>query len=146
MTKLTIGKVAEACDVKIDTLRYYERVRLVEPERRTSSGYRVYHPESIRRVKFIKKAQGLGFSLDEIRSLLELRASDTSTASDILHATENKIVESKQKIEELETIRKVLENLAAQCPGDAPVGECPILDHLYPPEDKSQRKYKKSKG
>lgn len=132
MVKLTIGKVAEACDVKIDTLRYYERVGLIEPERRTSSGYRLYHPESIRRVKFIKKTQALGFSLDEIRTLLALRGSDTATAGDVLLATENKIVEFKQKIGELETIRKALEDLASQCPGTGPVNDCPILDHLYP--------------
>ncbi|MCB2082033.1 MAG: heavy metal-responsive transcriptional regulator [Rickettsiales bacterium] len=135
MAKLTIGKVAEACDVKIDTLRYYERVGLIEPERRTSSGYRVYHPECIRRVKFIKKTQGLGFSLEEIRSLLELRVSDTATAGDVLQATEDKIVEFKHKVIELETIRKVLEDLAAQCPGTGPVSDCPILDHLYPPQE-----------
>ncbi len=134
MTKLTIGKIADACDVKIDTLRYYERGGLVEPERRTSSGYRVYHPETIRRVKFIKKAQGLGFSLDEIRDLLDLHISDNATAADVLQATEGKIVEFKHKIQELEGIRAVLEDLAAQCPGTGPLSDCPILDHLYPKE------------
>lgn len=129
---LTIGKVAEACDVKIDTLRYYERVGLVEPEERTDSGYRVYHPESIRRVKFIKKAQGLGFTLDEIRALLEMRVSDNATAADILKATKNKITEFKLKIKDLGLIRKALEKLADKCPGTGPVSDCPILDHLYP--------------
>ena len=135
MAKLTIGKVAEACGVKIDTLRYYERMRLIEPERRTASGYRIYLPESISRVKFIKNAQGLGFSLDEIRALLEFHGSEISTAGDVLQATENKIVEFQHKIKELQKIHKVLEDLAAQCPGIGPVSNCPILDHLYPPKN-----------
>lgn len=135
MTKLTIGKVAKACGVKIDTLRYYENIGLLEAKQRTTSGYRVYHPESIRRVKFIKNAQGLGFSLKEIRSLLDLRASDTASAADVLHATENKIIEFNHKIKELDRIRRVLEELAAECPGNVPLQKCPILDHLYPKKD-----------
>lgn len=132
---MTIGKLADACEVSTDTIRYYERIGLVEPEGRTASGYRTYNSESARKIKFIKKTQGLGFSLDEIRALLELHVSETANAGDVLQATESKIVEFKHKILELEEIRKVLEDLAAQCPGTGPISDCPILDHLYPIEN-----------
>lgn len=135
MTKLTIGKVAEACGVKIDTLRYYENIGLVEAEGRTASGYRLYHPDSIRRVKFIKNAQGLGFSLEEIRSLLDLQTSDTASAEDVLKVTENKILEFNHKISELDRMRDILKSLAGECPGNVALQECPILDHLYPKID-----------
>lgn len=132
MGKLTIGKLAKACNVKIDTIRYYERVNLVKPDGRTDSGYRFYDPETIRRVKFIKNAQGLGFSLEEIKKLLDLRASDTATAGDVLRATKSKISEFQEKISDLEKIQNILKELAEQCPEDAHIMDCPILDYLYP--------------
>lgn len=70
MTSFTIGKLADAANVGTDTLRYYERKGLVFPEGRTASGYREYGAEAVRRVKFIKKAQGVGFTLAEINRLL----------------------------------------------------------------------------
>ena len=132
MEKITIGELAKACNVKIDTIRYYERVNLVKPDGRTDSGYRFYDPEIIRRVKFIKNAQGLGFSLDEIKKLFELQASDTATANDVLKATKTKVNEFQKKISDLEKIQNVLKELADQCPGDVHIMECPILDYLYP--------------
>tara|TARA_B100001564_G_C20597101_1_gene650790 strand:- start:789 stop:1199 length:411 start_codon:yes stop_codon:yes gene_type:complete len=132
MEKITIGRLAKSCDVKTDTIRYYERVNLVSPEGRTNSGYRFYDPESIRRVKFIKNAQRLGFSLYEIRKLLELRVSNLAMADDVLKIAQSKINEFQNKISELDKIKKVLEGLAEQCPGNVHVMECPILDYLYP--------------
>lgn len=131
---INIGKLAYISGVSTDTIRYYERIGLVEPEGRTSSGYRTYSSETVRKIKFIKKAQGLGFSLDEIRTLLDLSTSDAATAGDVLKVAEEKIVEFKHKILELEQIRNVLEDLAARCSGTGPISNCPILDHLYPEE------------
>jgi len=139
MGKLTIGKLAKSCNVKIDTIRYYERVKLVEPDGRTDSGYRFYDPESIRRVKFIKNAQGLGFSLDEIKKLLDLRVSDTATAGDVLSATKLKITEFQEKISDLGKIQNILKDLADQCPDDAHIMECPILDYLYPEHNEKNK-------
>ena len=84
MATLTIGKLARASHVKIDTIRYYERQGLVSPEARTEAGYRLYNLESLRRVKFIRKAQGLGFSLTEIAQLLHFGVEQDATKADVL--------------------------------------------------------------
>ena len=135
MTALTIGKLARASDVKVDTIRYYEREGLVTPEWRTEAGYRQYGLESLRRVKFIRKAQGLGFSLTEIAQLLRFGGSQDATKADVLGLTAQKIEEQKKKIRELEELQQTLTQVAALCEGDdSPAHECPILSFLYPDE------------
>ena len=76
LAMLTIGKVAESADVTTDSLRFYEREGLIRPAKKTDSGYRLYTQEAIRRIAFIKHAQQCGFSLAEIRELLDLRSDD----------------------------------------------------------------------
>ena len=135
MTALTIGKLARASDVKVDTIRYYEREGLVTPESRTEAGYRQYGLESLRRVKFIRKAQGLGFSLTEIAQLLRFGGAQDATKADVLGLTAQKIEEQKKKIRELEELQQTLTQVAALCEGDdSPAHECPILAFLYPDE------------
>ena len=135
MTALTIGKLARASDVKVDTIRYYEREGLVTPESRTEAGYRQYGLESLRRVKFIRKAQGLGFSLTEIAQLLRFGGAQDATKADVLGLTAQKIEEQKKKIRELEELQQTLTQVAALCEGDdSPARECPILAFLYPDE------------
>lgn len=129
----TIGKLAKYCGVKTDTIRFYERLRLLTPKRRTASGYRVYSKDSEREIRFIKNAQQLGFSLEEIARLLRLNASDKKTAEDVLDITKNKISQLKMNINELQRMKKVLETLAKKCGGKHILAsECPILDHFYP--------------
>lgn len=128
---LTIGKLAKASAVGIDTLRYYERLRLLEPQKRTASGYRVYDPAAVARVRFIKKAQALGFSLRDIAKLLRFGTEPAATAGDILALTRRKIAETEQKIAELVELKQVLERLADDCPGEgASADACPILGHF----------------
>lgn len=135
MEGFTIGKLARAGQVKIDTIRYYEQQGLLEPEGRTPSGYRVYGPETVRRLKFIKKAQHLGFTLSEIAKLLGFGTSLEASAGDVLAVTEEKIAEQKAKIDELKNLRRILHHLAEICPGEGPVSACPILDYLCPHDD-----------
>ena len=135
MTTLTIGQLARASDVKIDTIRYYERQGLVTPESRTKSGYRQYGRESLRRVKLIRKAQALGFSLTEIAQLLQFGGSQDATKADVLGLTARKIAEQRVKIRDLEELLQTLAQVAALCEGDdSPAHECPILAFLYPDE------------
>jgi DNA-binding transcriptional MerR regulator len=135
MTPLTIGKLARASEVKIDTIRYYERQGLVTPEARTESGYRLYGLESLRRVKFIRKAQGLGFSLTEIAQLLHFGVDQNATKADVLGLTAQKIEAHRVRIRELENLQHTLVQVAEQCAGDAsPASDCPILEFLYPDE------------
>lgn len=131
MTSLTIGKLAELTGTSADTLRYYEKLGLVRAETRSHSGYRIYNESAIRQIRFIRGAKAFQFSLEEIRQLLRIQASDESTCGEMLSRTENKILEAEQRIEELKEIKAVLEHLAKACPGgDVSSGQCPILDHI----------------
>ncbi len=130
MTGITIGAFAKAVGVRTDTIRYYERDGLLPPPARTAAGYRLYDDSDLERVRFIRKAQGLGFTLSEIAALLALRASDTARAADVLDVTERKIAESIARISELSRISAALKQLAELCPVEAPVTDCPILAHL----------------
>lgn len=131
--QITIGQVAEACDVSIDTLRYYERCKLLKPENRTESGYRLYGPGSIQLVDFIKRCKSLGFTLDEIRKLLALKSAKDATCAEMLERTHTKVEEAKRQVKELSRIESALTKLAEACPGgDIPISRCPILGHLYP--------------
>ncbi len=132
MMDFTIGKLAAAGKVKIDTIRYYERQGLIAPEGRTEAGYRIFGTEAVRRVKFIRKAQRVGFTLAEISRLLEFGTSQEATAGDVLAITQKKIDRHQSKINELEELKSILGELAVLCPGEGPTSECPILDYLYP--------------
>ena len=133
MANLTIGKLAKACDVKIDTIRYYEGLGLLPPEGRTEAGYRVYNGESLNRLKFIRQAQRLDFTLEEIKELLNLRISDNAKCADVKKQAEAKITLVEAKEKELKKIKKALKELASACSkSNAPASECPILEALYP--------------
>jgi len=108
MIPLTIGKLARASEVRIDTIRYYERQGLVSPEARTEAGYRLYGLESLRRVKFIRKAQGLGFSLTEIAQLMHFGVDQNATKADVLGLTAQKIEAHQANIRELEDLQHTL--------------------------------------
>lgn len=149
MASLRIGKLAKACNVNIDTIRYYESLGLLPPEGRTQAGYRVYNLESLNRLKFIRQAQRLYFTLDEIKEMLALRVSDAGKCSDVHRKAEAKIALIEEKEKALKAIKKALKELAAACRnGDAPASECPILEILYPKEEthKPHEKAKNGQG
>ena len=129
---LTIGKLAKATNTSIDTIRYYERMGLLNPDARSAHDYRMYEESAINRLRFIKNAQQLGFSLTEIDKLLKFGSSKQSNAGDVLKMTEEKILAHENKIKELQKIQVVLTDLAKQCSGEGPTSECPILKSLYP--------------
>ncbi len=132
---LTIGGVARRAGVNIQTLRYYERRRLLPAPKRTASNYRVYSDDTVRRVRFIKRAQELGFTLTEIKELLSLRASPRSRCEDVRKRSKAKITDIDEKIRALEAMRKALSKLVRACSGRGPVSECPILDSLDSDEE-----------
>ena len=103
----------------------------MSPESRTDADYREYAPDAIGRLRFIRKAQRLGFSLEEISELRVFGSSPESTAGDILEITEQKIAEQQTKIEDPAQLRASLMQLALDCTGEGPVAECPILNHFY---------------
>ncbi len=128
---LTIGKLAEATGTTADTLRYYEKMQLIKTDSRSRSGYRLYNPDMVRVVRFIRSAKSLNFTLGEIKKLLALTNSDQATCSEVIKHTEGKIAEAEARISEIKEIKKVLKNLVKQCPGDSTSAKaCPILDHI----------------
>lgn len=135
MKGLTIGKVAKKGEVNIETVRYYERQGLIPPPPRRESGYRQYPEDTINRLRFIKRAQELGFSLKEIAELLSLRVGPDTVCADVRKRAIAKIAEIEQKMETLQRMKEVLARLAAECEERGPVSECPILEALETKED-----------
>ena len=130
MDRLTIGEVAKQTHVRIETLRYYERMGLVAPPPRNGSNYRLYPEETVRRVQFIKRAQQLGFSLKEITELLALRATPETPCADIRTRAVAHIDTIEGKIRALHAMKAVLTQLVAECPGQGTITDCPILASL----------------
>ncbi len=131
MNGLTIGSVAQQAGVNIETLRYYERKGVVPKPPRTSSNYRLYSEDTVRRVRFVKRAQELGFSLREIKELLALRATRGAKCQDVRRQALHKIEEIDEKMRTLEAMKGVLRKLVKECASTrAPVSACPILESL----------------
>lgn len=127
---LTIGQVATAADVNVQTIRYYERRGLFPTPRRTPSGYRQYAEDAVARLRFIKHAQGLGFSLREIQELLTLRVRHAAACDAVERKTRAKIALVDDRIRELQRLKRTLERLAAACEARRPTADCPILEVL----------------
>lgn len=134
---LRTGEVAAKAGVNIQTLRYYERRGLLgEPERRPS-GYRKYPTETVRLIRFIKRAQELGFTLAEIEELLRLRADQSSTCEAVRAAAEEKIADIAERIRSLQSMRRALGVLVASCVSEKSPRRCPMLEAL---EDREERR------
>ncbi len=130
MESLTIGHLARQAGINLETVRYYERVGLLPPAPRSASGYRLFPADAKRRLRIIRRAQELGFSLKEIRELLALRVSPRTTSAEIRKRAEKKIADIEGKIRSLESMSKTLRRLTKSCAGCGPASECPILESL----------------
>jgi MerR family copper efflux transcriptional regulator len=127
---LLISQLANETNVHVETIRYYERRGLLPAPPRRPSGYREYGPDSVARVRFIKSAQELGFSLVEIENLLALRVNAGTSCDAVRKQAETKLAEINQKIQALQRLQQALNQLVAACERGGPQGECPILDAL----------------
>jgi MerR family copper efflux transcriptional regulator len=130
MERLTIGRLALLGGVNLETVRYYERKGLLAKPPRTASGYRLFPEDAARRLRFIKRAQEMGFSLREIKELLALRMRPGTSRAEIRTRATTKIADVDQKIQSLEAIKKALRTLTERCDGCGPLAACPILDSL----------------
>ena len=129
---LSIGKLAKLAGVRIDTVRYYERNGLLTPSTRLASGYRRYGELELARLRFIRKAQKLGFSLKEIDSLLNLSA--RRNVAQVKRAAQTKLADVEARIADLQRVRDGLNLLVDACPGHGRASECPILRALSSPD------------
>lgn len=115
--QMTIGRVADAAGVSIDTLRFYERHGLVAKPRRSFSGYRIYSEEVLDRLAFIQDAKRLGFSLREIKELLSLGVKSTRECGPVTRKAEAKLAGMNEEIHRLQRLRRTLEKMIKDCGG-----------------------------
>ena len=127
---LTIGKLAQAAGVGVETIRFYERKGLLAQPPRPSAGARRYAPHAIERVTFIRQAQELGFTLAEIKELLALRLDPGTSCAEVKARAEVKIADIESKMDRLRHMREALAEITLSCSGSGPTSECPILDFM----------------
>lgn len=133
---LTIGKLADASDVNVETVRFYERKGILRQPKKQGA-FRHYPNDYIARIRFIKRSQELGFTLKETKELLDLKIKNQAKCSDVLSKTEEKITEIKQKINDLKKMKKSLERLASCCvDANQPLSDCPILECFMDKKEK----------
>ncbi|MCK5656361.1 MAG: MerR family transcriptional regulator [Syntrophobacteria bacterium] len=130
METLSIGQLAKKAEVNIQTVRYYERRGLLPDPPRRESGYRQYSLSDLARLRFIKHAKELGFSLRETMELLTLRVDPNTTCTNVKKRAEAKLVDVEDKILALQRIKEALTHLVGLCRGRGPTSECPILEAL----------------
>jgi len=136
---LSIGEVARRADVGVETVRFYEREGLLMQPDRRPSGYRQYGEDVVSRLRFIRRAKELGFSLKEIAELLAFRDDPDATRADVRRRAAAKIADIDAKVRDLRRMRKALVKLTATCHGDGPAVGCPILEALDRPGEKRPR-------
>ena len=127
--RLMIGPLSKRTRVKIETIRYYEREKLLPPPPRSDGGYRLYGPEHLRRLVFIRRGRELGFSLDEIRGLLQM-VDGGYTCGEVQDLTLDHLAGIRKKLTDLRRLERTLKTIAAQCDG-ATVSNCPVIDALF---------------
>ena len=130
MQGLKTGELAKAVGVNVETLRYYERRGILPEPPRRESGYRIYPPSSVDRLHFVKSAQALGFTLDEISELLALRVDEHANSGQVRQYAQNKVTQIDEKIAALQQMRSALADLIDQCHGEGPTSDCPILEAM----------------
>ncbi|MFQ5736460.1 MAG: heavy metal-responsive transcriptional regulator [Thermodesulfobacteriota bacterium] len=132
--EFTIGVLARSAGVNIQTVRYYERRGLFSPVGRTPAGYRLYDEGSVKRLKFIRRAKDIGFTLEEIQGLLDLSLESEAVCVQVKGRTVRKLKTVEERIAALESVRKVLQEMIVACDRRRPTEKCPILKTME--EDK----------
>lgn len=133
MEHFKVGEIAGKVGMNVETLRYYEKIKIMPKPKRKESRYRFYDEMDLRRLVFIKRAKGLGFTLKEIKELLNLKIESTATCGDVKHLAEHKLNDIKERISDLKNIKNVLMKLINQCVcEELSIDECPILEAIDP--------------
>jgi MerR family mercuric resistance operon transcriptional regulator len=130
MKPMSIGEVAKAAEIGVETVRFYEREGLIAEPPRRRSGYRQYPPDAVRRLRFIRRAKELGFTLTEVGELLDLRVDPTKSCADVRTLARAKMADIEAKMLDLARIQAALTELERTCRGKGPTSDCPILDAL----------------
>jgi DNA-binding transcriptional MerR regulator len=138
-TTMMTSEVAERAGVNLQTVHYYERRELIPEPPRTAAGYRQYDPGHVARIRFIKRAQEVGFTLGEVKELLVLGAAPEASKGEVKRHAEAKLADIEAKIENLSRMHRTLQGLIAACSGEGPTDDCPILGAFEAPGRKGQK-------
>lgn len=130
MARMGIGALSKRTCCNIETIRYYEKIRLMPRPERTSGGHRSYSSDQAKRLSFILRGRQLGFSIEEIRAFLGLVDGGDLSCSDVQSITEQHLQDVRQKIADLRKLERTLATTVSQCSGTE-VPECPVIDALY---------------
>ena len=128
--RLTISELAEAAGIPTTTLRYYERIHLVEPEDRSCGNYRLYGDQSLKKLNFIRAAQAIGFTLEDVKSLLADGKGKTPTCGNVQSLIEARLTDVEERLKDLRHVRKVLKSALDQCQNQEPTACCHIVKQL----------------
>ena len=135
---MRIGQVAKCAGTGIETIRFYERKGLLAQPPRPNGKYREYPKEAVAKIRFIKCAKELGFSLTEISALLSLQANPKATCANVKQRAEAKISAIQERVKGLQTMKRALEKLVKSCSGSGPLDDCPIIDCFETQEKKEK--------
>ena len=127
---MTRGELAKECGINIETLRYYEKKKVIEPPKRSAVGYRLYCKEYVVKIRFIQNAKKLGFTLNEISEFLNMRVDKKGHCDSAKGKAQNKLDEVEQKIKAFKSMRAVLKQLIHRCKENELTGDCPVLGSL----------------
>ena len=140
MDSFLIGKLSKQSGVNIETIRYYEKIGVMPAPGRNAGGFRIYGPDHLKRLSFVRRSRQLGFSLDEIRNLLRLVDGHAHTCAEVHALMLSHLAEIRRKIRDLRRLQRAMAEMAAQCSGES-VPECPIVDALFDAPAAGLRRY-----
>ena len=129
-TRYTISQLAEAAGIPVTTVRYYERIGLVIPENRSHGNYRLYSDESLEKLTFIRAAQAVGFTLEDIKSLLVTDKGKSPTCGSVQGLIENRLADVEERLKDLRSIRRVLRSALEQCQTQKKTARCEVVAGL----------------
>ena len=130
MDSFLIGNLSKQSGVNIETIRYYEKIGVMPAPGRSAGGFRIYGPDHIKRLGFVRRSRQLGFSLDEVRNLLRLVDGHGHTCAEVHALMLSHLAEIRRKIRDLRRLQRAMAEMAARCSGES-VPECPIVDALF---------------
>ncbi len=142
----TIGWLAKSAGIDVQTVRYYEKRRLLSPSSRRPSGYRVYDHEAVGRLRFIRNAKALGFTLREIGELLNLRVNGRAHCGDVQRKAEAKLHGVEAKLTGLQALARALRGLIRTCQAGQPIDRCQILHHIEREQPASHQSQKRRRS
>lgn len=127
--KLTIGKLAAAAGINLETVRYYERIKLMPEPSRTASGHRAYERDHLRRLRFIRRARELGFGIEDIRTLLGVAGPSHSSCGEVREIAEAHLITVRDKLADLGKLERILDETVSRCAANSDPS-CPVLEML----------------